>query len=347
MPMTLHSDVEKPSGVRLWMLLAILALLVIVLAFAQRAGKSKRSQFVPGVGAIDVSSGKPLFAGERATSGARGAGGGMRGGGGARAGMGAPSSAEYAPAPPSDAALGFESQPAAYTPQRAAPMLIRTASLRLRVDDVAKAHDEVARIAREAHGYVAGTQLTSEYGPASATITLRLPSEGLDSAIDRISALGKLLSKELGTEEVTEEYVDLTSRKRNLEREEQRLLELLQRAGKMSDLLQVEQYLGNVRGQIEQITGRMRYLENRVALSTLTVVLQGPEPKPGVGGPVWTARDEFRQAGRSLRDTGRGLATLGIWLSVFVPVWLPLLLILIWLVRRAFPGQQAPQARSE
>ncbi len=106
----------------------------------------------------------------------------------------------------------------------------------------------------------------------------------------------------------------------------------------------MEQYLGRVRGEIETITGRMRYLENRVALSTLNVRLEGPQPRPGVGGPVWTAKDEYRQAMRSLRDTGRGLGTMGIWIGVYAPVWVPILLVLIWLARRAFPRPEESQA---
>jgi hypothetical protein len=214
-------------------------------------------------------------------------------------------------------------------------MLMRTASLRMRVEKVAEAHDDVARIAREAKGYVADTTLSGETGPMSASITIRVPAEGLDSVIDRIAALGKLLHKQISTQEVTEEYVDLGSRRRNLEREEERLLDLLQRAGKVKDLLEVEQTLARVRGQAETISGRMRYLENRVALSTVRVQLQGPEPKPTAGGPVWTARDVARQATRSLLNTGRGLGTMAIWIGVYTPVWLPLLLVLWWIIRRA------------
>ena len=224
------------------------------------------------------------------------------------------------------------------------PMLIRTADLRVRVEDVAKAHEEVARIARAAHGYIAETIFNSENGPASASVTLRVPGLGLDSAVDRIAALGKLLSKQIGAQEVTEEYVDLTSRKRNLEREEQRLLELLQRAGKMRDLLEVESTLARVRGDIERISGRMRYLENRVSLSTIRVQLDGPQPRVNVGGPVWSASDVSRSAVRSLIDTGRGLATIGIWLGVYSPVWVPIALFLVWLVRRTSPRPAAASA---
>jgi hypothetical protein len=331
--MTSESDAKGSSGVRLWVLLFVVGVLVLVLALAIGTGKSKRSQFIPGVGVIDPGTGEPLAADSaKSTGGGAGARGGGRGGGG------------RAMTAESDAGAGFEARAASYSPAGVVPMLIRTGGLRLRVEDVTKAHEEVARIVREANGYIANTSLSSEQGPTRATMTLRLPAEGLDSVMDRIAGLGKLLSKEIGTQEVTEEYVDLSSRKRNLEREEARLLELLDRAGKIADLLEVEQYLGRVRGQIEQITGRMRYLENRVSLSTLNVHLEGPEPKPSVGGPVWTAKDEYRQAMRSLRDTGRGLATMGIWLGVYAPVWVPIVLVLIWLARRARPRPEESQA---
>jgi hypothetical protein len=308
---------------------------VVLLAFMfGRAASTKRAQFVAGYGAISPETGQPIEASMVASAEmeAKGMPGGM-GGGGMRGGRAAFARADEAPGGGFDATQVARTAP----PPASTRMLIRTGSLRLRVDDVVKAHEEVARIARAANGYVANTSLTSEQGPTYAVITLRLPAEGLDSVIDRVSALGKVLSKEIGTEEVTEEYVDLSSRKRNLQREEERLLELLKRAGKVSDLLEVEQTLARVRGEIEQISGRMRYLENRVSLSTLTVSLEGPQPTPTTGGPVWTAKDVWRQSVRALLATGRGLATMGIWLGVFAVVWVPILLVLLWLARRAFP----------
>ncbi|MCJ7752598.1 MAG: DUF4349 domain-containing protein [Armatimonadetes bacterium] len=335
--MNSESDAKASSGVRLWMLLVVLGGLVLVLALAiggqrRKSARMASGELAPGVGMIEAETGKAWdVAKDAAFNAGGGADGGARGGGG------------RAMAAESDAGAGFEARAASYSPAGVVPMLIRTGGLRLRVEDVTRAHEEVARIVREANGYIANTSLSSEQGPTRATMTLRLPAEGLDSVMDRIAGLGKLLSKEIGTQEVTEEYVDLSSRKRNLEREEVRLLELLDRAGKIADLLEVEQYLGRVRGQIEQITGRMRYLENRIALSTLNVQLEGPEPKPSVGGPVWTAKDEYRQAMRSLRDTGRGLGTMGIWLGVYAPVWVPILLVLMWLARRAFPRPEESQ----
>jgi hypothetical protein len=112
----------------------------------------------------------------------------------------------------------------------------------------------------------------------------------------------------------------------------------------MRDLLEVESTLARVRGDIERISGRMRYLENRVSLSTIRVQLDGPQPRVNVGGPVWSASDVSRSAVRSLIDTGRGLATIGIWLGVYSPVWVPIALFLVWLVRRTSPRPMAASA---
>ena len=262
-------------------------------------------------------------------SGAGGAGGGGGGGGMAMRPSSIPAAADEGAQ-----STGFEPK-ASTSAWPVAPMLIRTAGLRLRVEEVAKAHAQIAGIARAAGGYVANSTLSAESGPASANIAIRVPNEGMDSAIDQIAALGTLLSKEMSAQEVTEEYTDLNSRRRNLQREELRLLDLLERAGKIRDLLEVEQEIGRVRGEIETISGRLRYLGNRVALSTIHVQLNGPEPKPTSGGPVWTARDVTRQATRSLLRTGRNLATHAIWIGVYTPIWLPLALVGLWVGRRA------------
>lgn len=336
-----------------WLLAALLGILVfaMILPVFSRSRESARvAHFVPGVGIVDAEEYQAYAVSAERDASLKGGGfaGARAGGGGGGMGGGGVSGMARARLGPLTGTAPDESMPDADISLALqvpiTPMLIRTGSLRMRVEDVPHAHEEVVRIAREANGYLASTSLSSEQGPPRAAMTIRVPSENLDDVIREIAALGKVLKREMSTQEVTEEYVDLTSRRRNLEREEERLLELLQRAGKIADLLQVEQYLGNVRGQIEQIAGRMRYLENRVGLSTLNVNLEGPEPAPSVGGPAWEAKDVYRQAIRSLRATGRAFAEVGIWLGVYAVVWVPILLVLIWLVRRALPKPESEAA---
>jgi hypothetical protein len=313
--------------------LALVVLLLCAYVLGTGAREKMQANIVPGAGVVDaagrVSAGGPMFARGRA-----GGGGGMAAG---RGGAGYAATEGPVASGFEEAARGNEGQG---LPWPTGPMLIRTAALRVRVDDVARAHAAVVEIARQAHGYVADTTLSAEAGPSSASITIRVPSEGLESVVDRVAALGKLLQKQISAQEITEEYVDLTSRRRNLEREEQRLLDLLQRAGKVRDLLEVESTLARVRGEIETISGRLRYLENRVSLSTVRVELEGPQPKPTAGGPVWTASDVSRQALRALLADLRGLATMAIWLGIFAPFWVPLALFFTWLYRRSSAARQ-------
>ena len=320
-------------------------IVVIVLAIAYSLGTRQAMYEVqtyvePGRGAVDPRTGALVQSADHLDSGyglspKAGRVSGGRGGGGyapAPAGMpaGAPEMAERDASASSGVAWA-----ATIASQAASRMVIYTGSVQVRVEEVGKAHEEIARIAREADGYVSESSYNAQSGPSEATVTIRVPAVHLDRVVDQVSKLGKLLDKRMNAQEVSEEYVDLTSRKRNLEREELRLLELMQRAGKISDLLAVEETLARVRGEIESIAGRLRYLENRVAMSTLTVTLQGPEPRPGVGRPAWTAGDVSRQAANSLLNTGRGLATMGIWLAWYAVVWVPLLLVAVWLIRRA------------
>jgi len=309
-------------------------LVVLALLCAYSIG-SRKSLYAPmaGLGAPEALSRAQYGSG-------KGARGGRATGGMARY-TGAPAATTaMAEAPAESAAAqsssgGAAAWAATISSQAVSRMVIYTGSLEVRVKEVAKAHEEVARIARAANGYVSESSYNAQSGPSSATITIRVPATELDRAVDQISKLGKLLDKRMNAQEVSEEYVDLTSRRRNLEREEVRLLELMQRAGRISDLLEVEQTLARVRGEIENISGRLRYLENRVAMSTLTVTLHGPEPVPGSGAPAWMASDVSRRAAASLLNTGRGLATMGIWLAWYAVVWVPLSGLALWLIRRA------------
>jgi len=327
-------------------------IMVIVLAIAYSLGARKTAQMQggmePGLGAVEpgaapqvqsADEGEPRYALSAKAVRAYGA----RGGGGGRGRAGHMAVRPPAEAPPAAPAMAEEevressgvAWAATIASQAASRMVIYTGSVQVRVEDVAKAHEEIARIARESDGYVSESSYNAQSGPSSATITIRVPAVYLDRVVDRVAKLGKLLDKRMNAQEVSEEYVDLTSRKRNLEREELRLLELMQRAGKVSELLAVEETVARVRGEIETISGRLRYLENRVVMSTLTVTLQGPEPTPGAGAPAWTPGDVSRRAANSLLNTGRGLATMGIWLAWYAVVWVPLLLVTVWLIRKA------------
>ena len=125
-------------------------------------------------------------------------------------------------------------------------------------------------------------QLSSSGGPECqrANVTIRVLQDQFFSALDRIEALGIVLSRNLGSEDVSEQFIDLEARLKSALREEQSLLKLLERAGLVSEILAIERELARVRSEIERFQGQLNFLERRVDLATINVSLT-PEGQAG------------------------------------------------------------------
>jgi len=236
-------------------------------------------------------------------------------------------------------------------------MIIRTVDLGLQVEDTQAAADQVKAIAESFEGYVAGSSLyRAEDGLLRGTITIRVPASDVDTALERIKALATRVEREQeSSQDVGEEYTDLTARRRNLEATERELLALLtqvrEQGGKAEDILAVYRELTNIRGQIEQIQGRMQYLERLTALATINAELIPAEAARPLAEPNWAPTGTVREASRALVRTFQGLVSLAIWLLIVVlPVLLLVLLPLaaiVWLVRRWRRGKSGPTAPSQ
>ncbi|MGQ9567875.1 MAG: DUF4349 domain-containing protein [Anaerolineae bacterium] len=202
-------------------------------------------------------------------------------------------------------------------------MLIRTAQLSITVTDTAKAVQEAKAVAEGLGGYVTSSQLYKQGERLYATMVLRVPAERFDDALDQIKALAVEVERESvqGTD-VTEEYVDLQARLQNLELTEKELQQLLtevrERTQKAEDVLAVYRELTEIRGQIEQLKGRMQYLERQVDFSGIDLniaphVLSTPVVEPG-----WKPLVTLREASRSLVKALQWLVDAAIWLVVFL-----------------------------
>ena len=187
--------------------------------------------------------------------------------------------AEAAPAP---SALGNdEAFASAGTLETAQRQVISTASLSVEVEDVDAAAAQVRVIAEGRGGFV--EHLSSFGGPDNprATMTIRVPQEQFSVTLESIEALGQVESQNLGSEDVTEQFIDLEARLKSALRQEESLLSLLGRAQSVSDVLTIERELNRVRSEIERFQGQLNFLERRVALATITVSLFTPaEERP-------------------------------------------------------------------
>jgi hypothetical protein len=165
-------------------------------------------------------------------------------------------------------------------------MVIKTAALSVRVKDVPNANTRAIQLAEAGGGYV---QSSSQYeeGGERADLSIRVPPEGFLPLIRSLEALGQVDAKSISGEDVTEEYYDLDARLENLTEVRRRLFELLDRAVKVTDAIEVERELERVGGEVNQIKGRMKYLQNMTGLATVTLSLYTDEKPAAVPFINW------------------------------------------------------------
>jgi hypothetical protein len=155
------------------------------------------------------------------------------------------------------------------------PMIIRMAALSLTTKDFDKARASLEEILRKHRGYVGELKVGGASGSGrTLTGTLRVPADQLDATLADLKTLGRVESESQGGQDVTPQYVDLQARLSNARNTEKRLTDLLsQRTGKLSDVLEVEQEVDRVRGEIEQMEAERKNMANQVSFATLTVTI--------------------------------------------------------------------------
>jgi len=251
---------------------------------------------------------------------------GQGGGRGEMGVSGAPSTLESRVAPPSAGAekvasnvgaeLAPEPQPPKTRPQGVQPLIIRSADLSAEVDDVSSVAAEITRIAESAGGYILSSNAYKSEGERENLIlTLKVPSDRFFEALDRIrKAIGAVESETISGEDFTEEYVDLESRLKSLEATYNRLLDMLRIAKNAKEALEVNRALDEVTQQLEQVKGRMRYLRESAAMSTIIVRLRSTaKVLPQVKTEKWSPAHTLKTAFAFSLDSLKALSTLVIW----------------------------------
>jgi Domain of unknown function (DUF4349) len=202
-------------------------------------------------------------------------------------------------------------------------LIIRTGKASIEVDSLEPAMAQLRRIAQRAGGFVADASVQSgRHQLRQATLELKVPSTSFDELTEGLEPIGRLEFVNVGAEDVSEEFVDLSARVANGHRLEDRLIELLRtRTGKLQDVLSVERELARVREEIERMEGRLRFLKASAQLSTLSVSLHEPMPIVAAHGqgPIVEA---FRAAWRNFVGVLAGaIASLGFVVPVLAFGW--------------------------
>lgn len=228
--------------------------------------------------------------------------------------------------------------------ERSNRMIIKNADIRLMVKDTDVAIDRATQIVGDAGGYIISSRVWYQdyYGNnlKYATVTIGVPVDQFERTLVRLRDLAVRVVDEIAAgDDVTEQYVDLQSQLTNLEATRARIQEFLQDAKTLDEALRINQELANLEAQIEQIKGRMNYLNDRAAFSTITINFD-PEfpvltptptatPVPTATPIPWNPGQTFDDATDTVTVLYQGIASFMIWLVVvIVPVVLPFALIL-------------------
>jgi len=229
-------------------------------------------------------------------------------------------------------------------------MVIMNASLVVEVASVDQAEAQLRNSVNRLGGYTLYARATGEGENKTSYVTFRVPVEHFDRFLTDVEGIAeRVIRREVRGEDVTEEYVDLEARLRNLEASRDRIAALLARANTVEETLRINQALTEIQGQIEHLQGRMRYLEQNAAYSTIDIELRplppAPEPSQTIW-PTWEPGKVWSEQLALLATFGYTLLNALIVIVVWTPVWIIPAFLVVWLWRHWQRGRQSEQVRS-
>ncbi len=235
-------------------------------------------------------------------------------------------------------------------PTDATRLVIKNANLSIYVDDPTLSMDRISKMAEEMTGFVVSANLTQTYLESGAkvphaAITIRVPAERLNEALNRIKSetTQPVINETVSSQDVTSDYTDLQSRLKNLEAAETQLQSIMDKAVKTEDVLSVYNQLVSVREQIEVFKGQIKYYEQSAALSAISVDLTANQASQPLKIAGWQPVGVVKDAVQILIRTVQGLVNIAIYLVLlvlpillllFVPPFLIIRALLLWRARR-------------
>jgi len=216
----------------------------------------------------------------------------------------------------------------------AGPMIARTVSLSIVAKDFDAARPSLDAVLAHYNGYAAGLNVATPQGAArTLQASLRIPAPQLAAAVAELKALGRVEAETHNGEEVTQQHADLVARLKNSRETEQRLQDVLRtRTGKVKDVLEVEEEIARVRGEIEQMEAERKNLEHRVDFATIDLKL-AEEYKAQLTAPAPSVVMQLRNSiVDGFRTAFQSLLALVLFLAESGPT------LLLWLMILSFPA---------
>ncbi len=213
-------------------------------------------------------------------------------------------------------------------------MIIRTGNMNLEIENYDESEKLILGETNKQKGYITNSSSSvNASGKKQGLIEAKIPSANFDSFISNISNIGKVMSLNVTGNDITEEYIDLEARHKTQKALEDRLIKLLnEKTAKLTEVVEVEQKLSEVRAHIESMEGRLRYLKNQSEYSTLTISLFEPSllQTSSGGGFFYEISEAFKEGLNGFTEVLKGLIT---FVVAFSPIIFSVL-ILFFLIRK-------------
>jgi hypothetical protein len=158
------------------------------------------------------------------------------------------------------------------SPQKASVKIIKTANLSFESSDLNASYESLKKGITKYKAIVQNDESGKNDASVYRNLTIRIPNEHFDTFIADISkGVSHFDRKEISQQDVTEEYIDVESRMKSKKKLEERYLQLLSKANKVSEMLEIEKKLAEIREEVEAKEGQLKYMQNRVSMSTIQI----------------------------------------------------------------------------
>lgn len=233
--------------------------------------------------------------------------------------------------------------------------LIKTVEMDVETQSFDELLEAIQSQVTELDGYIEnmntynGSAYSGYRGNRDANLTIRIPKENLDGFLNTVSGISNVVRRNESVKDITLTYVDLESHRDALKTEQSRLLELLEKAETVEDIITIEQRLSDVRYQLESMESQLRTYDNQVEYSTVylyigEVEVLTPVEEETVGERISSGFME------SLDNIGEGFVEFGIWFVIHIPYLVlgaifiaAFICLLLWLIKHSTKPPKAPK----
>lgn len=210
--------------------------------------------------------------------------------------------------------------------------IIKNGNLTLKVDSTDEAAKKITEIAKNNDGEVSSSSFYQSANNAkSGSIAVKTPVNNFDKAFAEIKGVASLVVRESTSgQDVTEQYIDLQAQLKNRQAEEQSFVKILDQAQKIQDVLDVTAQLARVRGNIEQLQGKIKYLESQTDMSTISITLSEDANITVIDSwrPWQVVKESFNGLVKGLQGFVNAIIVFFILLLPFLVIWA----IIIWVI---------------